>query len=156
MKRILQALVLSCSLIFLVAADTGTDTVKDRYNTLGNKMMCACGCGQILLKCNHVGCPDSDRMTRELKSSVTAYNNDEDVLNWFRRTYGVTIVVDPATHGFELLIWLVPPILVILAVLSLVLLLRKWRRTPNVAIAGAPSGVQLEYFQDRVRKETEL
>ena len=27
-----------------------------RFRTLGHHLMCVCGCGQVLLECNHVGC----------------------------------------------------------------------------------------------------
>src|SRR5437660_951281 len=77
-KRIISLLLLSSSLLVLVGAQ------QDRYQDLGTKIQCACGCNQALVKCNHVGCQDSDRMIRELKTALTQYPNDEDVLNWFR------------------------------------------------------------------------
>ncbi|HEX3438320.1 MAG TPA: C cytochromes biosynthesis protein, partial [Pseudacidobacterium sp.] len=55
--RISQIGFLGVLLVFTMgSADTAA-----RYNDLGHKMMCACGCGQILIECNHLGCPDSER-----------------------------------------------------------------------------------------------
>ena len=34
-----------------------------RYNDLNHRLMCTCGCAEILGECNHVGCP---RSTEEL------------------------------------------------------------------------------------------
>jgi len=147
-KRIILGLVLCFSLVAMATDD-------DRYNDLGNKIQCSCGCGQILIKCNHVGCPSSDGMIRQLRASLANYSNDEDVLNWFRRTYGVTVVVAPGTHGFELIIWVVPPVLVAAAFLLLFFLVRRWR------LRAAPAGVMnldsgLEALKARARRETEL
>ena len=148
MKRILLALVLGCSVVAIAADD-------DRYNDVGNKIQCSCGCGQILIKCNHVGCPSSDAMIRQLRTALNNYSNDEDVLNWFRRTYGMTVVVAPATHGFELTIWVLPIVLAALGLLLLFLVTRRWRSE------AAPVGVaqldpKLEALRARARKETEL
>ena len=46
----------------------GADESGSRFNRIGHNMMCACSCGQVLLECNHVGCPDSDRMIGELRT----------------------------------------------------------------------------------------
>jgi len=148
MKRILLALVLCSSLVAIAAND-------DRYSDLGNKIQCSCGCGQILIKCNHVGCPSSDAMIRQLRTALNNYSNDEDVLNWFRRSYGMTIVVAPSTHGFELTIWILPIVLAAVGLLLLFLVTRRWRSE------AAPVGVvqidpKLEELRKRARKETEL
>jgi len=148
MKRILLALVLCFSLAAIAADDA-------RYKNLGNKIQCSCGCKEILLQCNHLGCQSSDGMIRELRDAVVTYKNDEDVLNWFRRSYGTTVVVSPATHGFELTIWVVPPVLVSVAFLLLFFLIRHWRQR---ALPVTRTGLdpQLDELRARARKETEL
>lgn len=149
MKRVVL-MILLCLPVLLPAAD-------DRYNDLGNKIQCSCGCGQILLKCNHVGCPNSDGMIKQLRSAVDNYSNDEDVLNWFRRNYGTTIVVAPATHGFELLIWILPPILAGASLVLMFWILRRWHlRRAEVLAPKVTSDPHLEQLRERARKETEL
>src|SRR6266852_9523962 len=111
MKRLLLTLAIYSSLAFLLGAAT-----DDRYNDLGNKIMCSCSCNQILLKCNHVGCTASEGMIRDLRAQVSQSSNDEGILDWFRANYGITVVVAPRTHGFDLTIWIVPPIVITLVV----------------------------------------
>lgn len=149
MKRVIQILLL-CFPLLLGAAD-------DRYNDIGNKIQCACGCGQILLKCNHIGCQSSDTMIRQLRAAVTDYKDDEDVLNWFRRNYGTTIVVAPSTHGFELTIWVFPPILALASLVLVFWIVRRWHA--RAALASSSAVVADPYFDElraRARKETEL
>ena len=102
MKRLARLVILPFALIILM----GADNQEARFQNLGGKIMCTCSCDQMLLKCNHVGCPNSARMIRELRASVQNTSNDEEVLNWFRKTWGVTAVVEPSTHGFELFAWI--------------------------------------------------
>ena len=149
MKRIIAVLLLSSSLL-LVGAE------KDRYNDLGTKIQCACGCNQALVKCNHVGCTYSDRMIGELKSALVQYPNDEDVLNWFRKNYGITIVISPATHGFEGTIWWVPPVVCFFVLLLVVLLIRKWRMRSELVPVTAGTDPKLDSYRSRARQETEL
>jgi cytochrome c-type biogenesis protein CcmH len=151
-KRTLLVLLLSFSLMLLLGAK------DDRYGDLGGKIMCSCGCNQMLLKCNHVGCPDSDRMISQLKSSVADTSlTDEDVLNVFRRNYGVTVVVSPATHGFELTAWVMPPLVLGITLVLVVLLVRRWRqRAASLQVTELAGSPQLNTYRDRARKDTEL
>ncbi len=53
-------------LCLAVFAFLGAGDESARFNSLGHRLMCVCGCNQILLECNHVGCTYSDRMRGEL------------------------------------------------------------------------------------------
>jgi cytochrome c-type biogenesis protein CcmH len=153
MKRILQSLLLPLALVLLM----GADNQEARYQKLGSKIMCTCGCAEMLLQCDHVGCPNSDRMTHELRANVQTMSNDEEVLDWFRRTWGVVAVVEPRTHGFELLAWILPAAGLGLGLLVVVLLLRTWKMRPApIAAADLNLAPDLEALRDRARRETEI
>jgi cytochrome c-type biogenesis protein CcmH len=173
MKRLIEILLLSAAVTSLMGADEG----NARYERLGSKIMCTCGCDQMLLKCNHVGCPNSDRMIRELHAltgtgpsgsttpgqsspqlaSIQPEVDDQAVLNWFRRTWGVTAVVEPGTHGLELWAWIMPPVALGLGFVLVVVTLRKWR--PR-RLQASPQQVlldpHLEALRNRARRETEI
>lgn len=142
---------------FMVLLLMGADNQEARFQNLGGKIMCACGCSQMLLKCNHVGCQYSDRMIRELRANVLRTGNDEEVLNWFRKNWGITAVVEPSTHGFELLAWVLPAAGLGLGLLLVILLIRNWRLRPaTVAAADLNLAPELEAMRARARQETEL
>src|SRR5436305_14510873 len=69
-------------------------------------MMCVCGCNQILLECNHVGCPYSDRMRDQLMSAVQKDGSDDAVLQSFVREYGTTVLSAPTVRGFDRIAWI--------------------------------------------------
>ena len=58
--------------------------------------MCVCGCSQILLECNHVGCTYSDRMRDELMPlALDRGENDDLTLQDFVQKYGPTVLAAP-------------------------------------------------------------
>ena len=133
----------------------GADDSASRFNRIGHEMMCACGCGQILLECNHVGCPDSDRMIGELREQLRAGGSDTAVLNWFSAKYGPTILAAPIRGGFDNVAWITPVAAFLLATIGTGVLVVLWkRRTAGRAIAGDALVVD-DALRERIRRETE-
>lgn len=164
MKRASQIVILALSIGLLM----GSDSQAVRYEKLGGKIMCTCSCGQMLLKCNHVGCPNSSRMIAQLhdqlgdgrsgvSASAAGNKSDEDVLNFFRTEWGVTAVVEPSQHGFELLAWILPFVGLIAGTILLVIVVTKWKRRPAVTNASeAVLDPQMDALRARARRETEI
>jgi hypothetical protein len=167
MKRLAEILLLCVAVTLLI----GADTENARYERLGGKIMCTCSCAQMLLKCNHVGCPNSDRMIGQLHaltgtesgpsarqfSSIQPLSDDNAVLNWFRRTWGVTAVVEPGTHGLELWAWIMPPAALGLGLLLVVITVRRWKlHAAPASEKDVPLDPHLEALRERARRETEI
>ncbi len=53
--KLVQALLLAV----VVSFSLGATDASSRFNDLGHRLMCTCGCAQLLGECNHVGCPES-------------------------------------------------------------------------------------------------
>jgi cytochrome c-type biogenesis protein CcmH/NrfF len=151
-KRLWQSLVV-CLLAVLML---GANDPAARYGRIGHNMMCVCSCGQVLLECNHVGCPDSDRMVGELKDQTAASSDDKAVYNWFVSKYGATVLAAPIRGGFDNLAWILPIAVFILAIFGTAFLVRMWGQRRRVAAAGAPAPEPLgDTMRDRIRRETE-
>jgi cytochrome c-type biogenesis protein CcmH len=135
----------------------GADNQEARFQKIGGKIMCSCSCAQMLLKCNHVGCPNSAQMIKELRTNVQDNRSDEQILDWFRSNWGVTSVVEPSTHGFELLAWVLPAAALGIGLLVVIVLIRNWRLRPApVAVSDIHLSPDLEAMRARAHKETEL
>jgi len=153
MKRAIQLLLCACMVVLLM----GADNQEARFQKLGSKIMCTCSCAEMLLQCDHVGCPNSDSMRRELRANVQTMSSDEAVLDWFRNNWGVVAVVEPRTHGFELLAWVLPAAGLGLGLLLVIVLIRNWKlRSAPVAAADLNLGPELEAMRARARRETDL
>ena len=94
-RRLLQLTLLVVSVMTLA----GAGNEDARFSDLGHRMMCVCGCNQILLECNHVGCQYSDRMRGELMASLDRGDNDDLALQGFVQKYGTTVLAAPTNKG---------------------------------------------------------
>lgn len=158
MRRILKirliAVVFVSVLILLGAGDDST-----RVDKLGHRMMCACGCNQILLECNHVGCPYSSVMTNELKAGVDGGKSDRDVLQFFVEKYGTIILAAPSKEGFDRVAWIMPYLALLLGVGGVVLAAGSWRKRRaglEPAVPGVTAASDLDAFRAQARKDTEI
>jgi cytochrome c-type biogenesis protein CcmH len=147
-------------LVFTVALVTiGAGDTSSAFSSIGHKMVCVCGCGQILLECNHVGCPDSDRMIGELRAQVAAGGTDTSIFNWFVAKYGPTVLAAPIRGGFDNAAWIVPVVVALLAILGTVFLINRWKGRHMLLAAGAPALPMTpggNDMRDRIRRETEF
>jgi cytochrome c-type biogenesis protein CcmH len=155
-RRKLAQTLLLCAAVFalLGAGDPAT-----RFNEIGHQMMCICGCNQILLECNHVGCPSSDGMRNELQAAVSRGDSDSLVEQSFVQKYGPTVLAAPTTKGFNRTAYIIPFAALILGFGMIVLVIRSWKNRPAPALAEGlrpVPGAQLEQFRNQARKETDL
>lgn len=145
------AILLMCVTPLLLLAAPVENSV--RFTKLGHKMICACGCNQILLECNHVGCPLSDGMRNELAAGLQRGDSDDLILQAFVQKYGPTILAAPTATGFNRIAWIMPFLVLIAGFASALLIVRSWKSRPAESASGvAPSGG----FQDEIRRDTEL
>jgi cytochrome c-type biogenesis protein CcmH len=86
----------------------GASDAGSRFNDLGHRLMCTCGCAQLLGECNHVGCTESGRERNELKAGITSGASDKEILAAFASKYGATVLAAPTTQGFDLVAWIAP------------------------------------------------
>ncbi len=157
-RRTLHALLL-CATVFLFLGAGDTDA---RFKDLGHRMMCACGCSQILLECNHVGCTYSDKMRDQLQAGLDKGNNDDLILQGFVQEYGPTVIAAPTATGFNRVAWIMPFAALAFGITFVVYVVRSWKNRPTPALAdgiATPLGShnsELDEFRRRARKETDL
>lgn len=149
-----------CALLALaVFIFAGAGDPASRFTEIGHQLMCICGCGQILLECNHVGCPDSDNMRNELMAAVTRGDSDSLVQQAFVQKYGPTVLAAPTTAGFDRAAWILPIVALLLGFGIVILVVRAWRKRPEPVLAdGVPpaTGGELDKFREQARQETDL
>jgi cytochrome c-type biogenesis protein CcmH/NrfF len=144
-----------CLVAVLVLLFTGASDTAARYSALGHKMMCVCGCNQILSECNHVGCSDSHQMLSELGTAVSRGDSDNAILKTFQAKYGAVALAAPMFTRFSEAAWVVPPLVLLAGMGIVVALVRKWKfRSVDMPPASeVPGFVQI---RNHIRKETEL
>ena len=128
-----------------------------RFDKVGHEMICTCGCGQVLLECNHVGCPVSPVMIGELHAQIDSGAANDSIYKWFETKYGATVLAAPIRGGFDDVAWIAPVAVFLLATVGTGFLIRMWKLRsgrPVTASAAGP-GVGGDALRERIRRETE-
>lgn len=121
-----------------------------RAKSLGDRMLCMCGCNQVLTQCNHVGCPSLTSMTQELDQRVARNESDDLTLQAFVQEYGEKVLASPRTQGFGLTAWVMPIVVVLVGLMVIWMVLERWRKR---AIASPAAQVSPEMLA-RAQRET--
>jgi cytochrome c-type biogenesis protein CcmH/NrfF len=154
------ALVVTCAVVLL-----GVSTVhpppehRERFRKIGMNLICMCGCRQMLLECNHVGCSYSDKMRSEIIAGLQRGESDAEILQYFVQSYGALVLAAPPAKGFNWLAWIMPFFTLVVGASVASLVVRTWRRRRLLQRVPAPAPARaapLEGFRERARKETEL
>jgi cytochrome c-type biogenesis protein CcmH len=130
---VFAALLLAAGLLGFASITHAQQTTHAK--ALGQKLMCVCGCNQVLVSCNHVGCTYSHDMLRELDERVARGDSDDLILQSFVQEYGPNVLSEPPAKGFNWVAWIVPVIAPLAACYILWEVVRRWRLTA----AGAPA-----------------
>jgi cytochrome c-type biogenesis protein CcmH len=162
--RALGAILVAAVVCLSLTGTAATDPAA-RFNELGHRMMCTCGCAQVLLECNHVGCPISGGMRDELAQAIATGQADQKILDGFVERYGAVVLTAPTFKGFDLVGWAMPFVFALGGLAGTIFLVRHWaKQQPHPATDAAPFSSSghfdpaqldaLEAMRERVRLET--
>ena len=153
-RRLLQIVVLCFAAITML----GAGNPANRFDKIGHQLMCTCGCGEILLECNHMGCPTSPGMIADLHSLLATGLPNGGILNWFAAKYGPIVLAAPIRGGFDLVAWIVPFAVLALGIGGVIVLMHLWRQRHTASGVGAPPDATTFTptgdMRDRIRRET--
>jgi cytochrome c-type biogenesis protein CcmH/NrfF len=143
-------------LTIAVCFSLGATEPAARFNSLSHRLMCTCGCAEILGECNHVGCPISTGALDELRTGIAANQSDQQILDSFVVKYGAVVLAAPTTHGFDLVAWIAPFAVFAAAALGTVLLVRRWSVGRTVFAAPDQDGMDPDERERReqIRRDT--
>jgi len=151
MKHWLQ--IAAIVLVSVALLGAGNDA---RFNKLGHRLMCPCGCSQVLLECNHVGCAYSETMRKEVAAAIDKGGSDDSILQQFADKYGNTVLAAPTKKGFDMVAWIMPGAVLLGGIWLTAILVRKWKYRVAPAVESHATAAQLDAFRVRARQETEL
>jgi cytochrome c-type biogenesis protein CcmH/NrfF len=154
--RAVEVAVLAVAICFSL----GASAPESRLNTLSHRLMCTCGCAQLLGECDHVGCPNRDKELSLLSTDIAAGMTDQEIMDSFVTQYGATVLAAPPAKGFDLVAWIAPFAVFAAALLGTILLIRRWgglggrRPVPATLVAESNDPEEHERLA-RIRRETD-
>ena len=105
--------------------------------------------------CQNLSVADSpsemaSQMRAVVRERLAAGERPAQVIEYFVDKYGEWILLSPRRHGFNLLVWLLPPFAILAGIVLVALVVRRWARRgtpPPPAVDAAMS--------ERIRREME-
>jgi len=152
---LLQGILLAAIVLGTAAAADTNVAQSTRFDKLGHRMMCTCSCAQVLLECNHVGCPNSEGMRRELMAGVANGDSDTTIFDAFVAKYGPTVLAAPTTKGFNLVAWIMPFAVLLVGIGGTAMLIRRWKLR-TVPMPPPSLNPNFPEIRSRIRRDTEL
>ncbi len=154
--KALEAAFLAVAICFSL----GASSPASRLDTLSHRLMCQCGCAQLLGECDHVGCPDRDTELSQLATGIAAGLSDQQIFDTFVAKYGATVLAAPTTHGFDLVAWIAPFAVFGAALLLTILLIRRWGGLGGKSQAAFAEPAFIDPAEreriERIRRETSI
>jgi cytochrome c-type biogenesis protein CcmH/NrfF len=151
-KRALQIVLI----VFVAFTMLGASSPSGRFNRLGHDLMCTCGCSEILLECNHVGCPNSTGEIADLHAELDSGASDAAIFKFFTAKYGPTVLAEPVRGGFDDVAWVGPFAFLLIGIVVILLLLRLWQARHARLVPEPPilPTAEADALRDRIRDET--
>jgi cytochrome c-type biogenesis protein CcmH/NrfF len=122
---------------------------------VGKRMMCLCGCNQVLVECNHVGCSYSSEMIRKLERRVAANEPDDLILQAFVQEYGQRVLAEPPASGFNLAAWLMPIFALVVGTMIVGVALVRLRKPAPGAVERALEPRVASEVLERLRQQAD-
>jgi len=116
-------------------------------------LTCQCGCGLTVHSCNHLQCPSGEPMKDEIRRRIGAGESKETILASFVTEFGEKVLSSPTMQGFNLLAWVTPFAVILIAGLSIMIVVRRRVHQHPEAPIPTPAGLTDEM---RARLEREL
>jgi cytochrome c-type biogenesis protein CcmH len=142
--------VLALLLMLLPSVALAQDAELDRQTReVAGALMCPV--------CQNLSAADSpselaEQMRQVVRAKLAAGESREQVLAYFVDRYGEEVLIDPPKRGFNLFIWVVPPLLLVGFGVVLWRTVRRWRAHAT-ADAAPTAPVDRGRYAERLRRD---
>lgn len=129
----LLAIVASFYAVAVVQAQDGkTSPTDDDVNAIAKKLYCPVCPNTPLDVCETKACKD---WRQQIRDQLSAGWNEQQIMDYFVAQYGERVLAEPQRSGFTSLVWMLPVIAVLLALVVVWQVLKSWRtrRTQQAA-----------------------
>lgn len=116
--------------IFAAAALAAPPPSKPTLEQVGNQVYCQCGCVTTLNHCPHLPseCQSRAEMTSLILTDIKKGKDDKGILADIVDRYGVHALASPPTAGFNMTVWVLPGVGLLIGLVIVLLVVRRWRR----------------------------
>ncbi|MEZ4631022.1 MAG: cytochrome c-type biogenesis protein [Deinococcales bacterium] len=140
-----------CSLLFLAHLGLAQEILEQRVFEIARQLRCPV--------CRAESAADSSAETSQefrqiIQEQLEAGKSEAEILAFFRERYGDWILLSPPKEGLHLLVWLLPIIAGLIALIVLAMLMQRWLRKSREHVVVSDQdrlevGRALEHFNNQ-------
>jgi cytochrome c-type biogenesis protein CcmH len=131
MRRLLVGVVL---LALAVPTTTAAAETRVSFTQIEEEVMCVV-CHEPLAVAQS---PEAFQERDYIRGLIVQGKTRREIESDLVQQYGPAVLAKPPAHGFNLLVWVIPPVAVILGVITLAITIPRWRRRAREADAANP------------------
>lgn len=122
-------------------------TLEQRALALEDKLMAPC-CGGGTVRNHESGA--TVRMRQEIRRSLAAGDGEQQIIDRFVAEHGAAVLGAPPPRGFNALAYVFAPLVMLSGAAALIIVLRRWARSPAAVDVAAPAPPIDPADQDRL------
>lgn len=128
--------------MWAISALAATPASKPTLEQVGNQVYCQCGCVTVLNHCPHLPseCQSRAQMQSVILTGIQQGKTDPSILKDLVDRFGVHVLASPPATGFNLTVWVLPGVALIIGLGIVLLIVRRWRSKVSGAREEAPGG----------------
>lgn len=138
------------NLAAMAVQDAQEESLQKTARELYALIMCPICSGQTI---GQSSTETSSQMRDLVLKKLRQGETKEEVLRYFASRYGERILAEPTKGGFNRMLWLLPFVIVIVAVVVISLLMRRWSRRVSVETEPRLDENQQSEYVTRLEKE---
>lgn len=128
------ATVLLTGALFAASAARGDNPRKPTLDSIGSQVMCVCGgCVAPLIHCPHIDCGTKAEMKAYIEKEIADGKGETAILQDLTLRYGVQVLTAPPAKGFNLAVWILPGVGLLVGLATVAVIVRRWRRKSPAA-----------------------
>lgn len=117
--------------VFLASASlaAAAPVSKPTLEQVGNQVECQCGCVTLLNRCPHLPseCESRAEMQTVILADIQKGKTDRAILHDLVERFGVHVLASPPATGFDLTVWVLPGVILIVGLGIVVAIVCRWR-----------------------------
>ena len=121
----------------LAAAGAAAKDTKPTLQSVGDGIICQCGCNQTVSTCNHIECSSRAEMSDLIQKEIAENKDETTILQDMVLRYGVKVLASPPAKGFNLTVWILPGVGLVVGLGAVIMVVRRWRK-PAAGGSSAP------------------
>jgi cytochrome c-type biogenesis protein CcmH len=124
----------------MATARAGEESARPTVESIGEHLVCQCGCNYGLNNCTHNNCASDEEMKAFMKKEISEGKDEPAILKALVDRYGVKVLAAPPAEGFNLAAWVLPGLALVMGLVVVTLAVRRLRR-PAAATGATTSPV---------------